>query len=80
MKKLTLAGALLLGILSSTSVKAQASDPFLGQIAFVPYNFVPKFGLPVTVNFSRSHKTRHYFHCLELCMEEMERLLLHYQT
>ncbi|KQS94355.1 tail fiber protein [Chryseobacterium sp. Leaf394] len=46
MKKLTLAGALLMGILSSSPVNAQASDPFLGQIAFVPYNFVPKFWAP----------------------------------
>lgn len=42
MKKLVLGGALLMGILSSSLVKAQGSDPFLGQIAFVPYNFVPK--------------------------------------
>jgi microcystin-dependent protein len=42
MKKLVLGGALLMGILLSSLVKAQGSDPFLGQIAFVPYNFVPK--------------------------------------
>jgi len=42
MKKLVLACTLLLSIVSTTALKAQASDPFLGQIAFVPYNFVPK--------------------------------------
>lgn len=42
MKKLLLAGVLVMGILSSSLVKAQGSDPFLGQIAFVPYNFVPR--------------------------------------
>jgi hypothetical protein len=32
-------------LISSTftpTLKAQATEPFLGQIAFVPYNFVPK--------------------------------------
>ncbi|GAA4167003.1 tail fiber protein [Chryseobacterium ginsenosidimutans] len=42
MKKLALACTLLLGIASTSALKAQASEPFLGQIAFVPYNFVPK--------------------------------------
>lgn len=41
MKNLTLAITVLLGMVSA-SFKAQATDPFLGQIAFVPYNFVPK--------------------------------------
>lgn len=42
MKKLALACTLLLGTVSASFFKAQASDPYLGQIAFVPYNFVPK--------------------------------------
>jgi microcystin-dependent protein len=42
MKKLALACTLLLSIASTSALKAQASEPFLGQIAFVPYNFVPK--------------------------------------
>ncbi|MFC3159644.1 Microcystin-dependent protein [Chryseobacterium arachidis] len=41
MKKLALGCTLLLSIASTSIVKAQASEPFLGQIAFVPYNFVP---------------------------------------
>lgn len=28
--------------MGANSVKAQATEPFIGQIAFVPYNFVPK--------------------------------------
>jgi microcystin-dependent protein len=43
MKKLILSIALLLSFVLNFNVKAQASDPFLGQIAFVPYTFVPKF-------------------------------------
>lgn len=42
MKKLALGCALLLSIASTSILKAQASEPFLGQIAFVPYNFVPQ--------------------------------------
>ncbi|WP_415329187.1 phage tail protein [Chryseobacterium sp. MMS23-Vi53] len=42
MKKLALGCALLLSFASTSVLKAQASEPFLGQIAFVPYNFVPK--------------------------------------
>jgi microcystin-dependent protein len=42
MKKLALACTLLLSVASTSVLKAQASEPFLGQIAFVPYNFVPK--------------------------------------
>ena len=42
MKKLAFGCTLLLSIASASVVKAQANDPFLGQIAFVPYNFVPK--------------------------------------
>lgn len=42
MKKLALACTLLLSIASTSTLKAQASEPFLGQIAFVPYNFVPQ--------------------------------------
>lgn len=42
MKKLALTCTLLLSVASTSVLKAQASDPFLGQIAFVPYNFVPK--------------------------------------
>ena len=42
MKKLALVFTLLLSIVSASLIKAQASDPYLGQIAFVPYNFVPK--------------------------------------
>lgn len=40
MKKLALALTMLASI--AFTAKAQASDPFLGQIAFVTYNFVPK--------------------------------------
>ncbi|WP_312078816.1 tail fiber protein [Chryseobacterium sp.] len=40
MKKLAFAGALLVGILSSSLVKAQA-DPYLGQIMFAPYYNTP---------------------------------------
>lgn len=33
----------MMAMMASPSIaKAQASEPFLGQIAFVPYNFVPK--------------------------------------
>lgn len=42
MKKLVFGCTLLLSIASTSVLKAQASEPFLGQIAFVPYNFVPK--------------------------------------
>lgn len=42
MKKLVLGCTLLLSMASTSVLKAQASEPFLGQIAFVPYNFVPK--------------------------------------
>ncbi len=41
MKKLLLMA--IIGCSMTTNfVKAQATEPFLGQIAFVPYNFVPK--------------------------------------
>jgi microcystin-dependent protein len=43
MKNLILSSALLLSFVLSSNVKAQATDPFLGQIAFVPYTFTPKF-------------------------------------
>ncbi|ANF51053.1 phage tail protein [Chryseobacterium glaciei] len=42
MKNFTLACALLISCAFTPTLKAQASEPFLGQIAFVPYNFVPK--------------------------------------
>lgn len=42
MKNFTLACALLISSVYTPTLKAQASEPFLGQIAFVPYNFVPK--------------------------------------
>ncbi|SIP99938.1 Microcystin-dependent protein [Chryseobacterium sp. RU37D] len=42
MKKLALAFVLMVSHIFALSLKAQASEPFLGQIAFVPYNFVPK--------------------------------------
>lgn len=42
MKNFTLAWALLISCAFTPTLKAQASEPFLGQIAFVPYNFVPK--------------------------------------
>lgn len=41
MKNLLIACVLLCSAFAPT-VKAQASDPFLGQIAFVPYTFAPK--------------------------------------
>ncbi|WP_326981176.1 tail fiber protein [Chryseobacterium sp. MYb264] len=42
MKKLALTLMMLLGVTTTSALKAQATEPFLGQIAFVPYNFVPK--------------------------------------
>lgn len=42
MKKLALALTMLASIAFTPTAKAQASDPFLGQIAFVPYNFAPQ--------------------------------------
>ncbi|RXM40640.1 phage tail protein [Chryseobacterium sp. CH21] len=42
MKNLFIACTLLISSAFTSSLKAQASDPYLGQIAFVPYNFVPK--------------------------------------
>ena len=41
MKKLILL-AIVGFSMTSQSVNAQATEPFLGQIAFVPYNFAPK--------------------------------------
>ncbi|MGH1519609.1 phage tail protein [Chryseobacterium sp. JK1] len=41
MKNLLIACTLLCSAFAPT-VKAQATEPFLGQIAFVPYNFPPK--------------------------------------
>lgn len=41
MKKLVLLAVFGLSMTTNTS-KAQGSDPFLGQIAFVPYNFAPR--------------------------------------
>ena len=41
MKKLLLM-AIIGCSMNTISLKAQAADPFLGQIAFVPYNFAPK--------------------------------------
>lgn len=41
MKNFILACALLISCAFTPSIKAQGSDPFLGQIAFVPYTFVP---------------------------------------
>ncbi|ALR31543.1 phage tail protein [Chryseobacterium sp. IHB B 17019] len=46
MKKLALACALIFSCAFTNSLKAQGSDPFLGQIAFVPYNFVPQNWAP----------------------------------
>lgn len=37
---------MLSGIACTSFLKAQATEPFLGQIAFVPYNFVPKNWAP----------------------------------
>ncbi|MBP2617115.1 phage tail protein [Chryseobacterium jejuense] len=42
MKNLFLACTLVLSGILAPALKAQASEPFLGQIAFVPYTFVPK--------------------------------------
>ena len=42
MKNFTLSLVMMAMMASSSIAKAQASEPFLGQIAFVPYNFVPK--------------------------------------
>ncbi|UKB83572.1 tail fiber protein [Chryseobacterium sp. MEBOG06] len=42
MKHLFFACTLLVCSILAPSLKAQASEPFLGQIAFVPYMFVPK--------------------------------------
>ncbi|MBU8883156.1 tail fiber protein [Kaistella sp. DKR-2] len=39
MKKIILSAVLFLSV---TNLKAQGSEPFLGQIAFVPYNFAPR--------------------------------------
>lgn len=46
MKNFTLVFIMLVSIALPSTAKAQASDPFLGQIAFVPYNFVPKNWAP----------------------------------
>lgn len=42
MKNLFITCTLLISGAFAPSLHAQASDPYLGQIAFVPYNFVPK--------------------------------------
>lgn len=42
MKHLFFACTLLVCSILAPALKAQASEPFLGQIAFVPYMFVPK--------------------------------------
>lgn len=42
MKNLIFACTLLISSALTSTLKAQASEPFLGQIAFVPYTFVPK--------------------------------------
>ncbi|MCJ7933600.1 MAG: tail fiber protein [Chryseobacterium sp.] len=42
MKNLLFACTLLISSAFTPTLKAQGSDPFLGQIAFVPYNFAPK--------------------------------------
>ncbi|MFZ4931934.1 phage tail protein [Chryseobacterium sp. Mn2064] len=42
MKNLLIACVLLCSTFASTTAKAQATEPFLGQIAFVPYTFAPK--------------------------------------
>lgn len=42
MKHLYFACTLLVCSILAPALKAQASEPFLGQIAFVPYMFVPK--------------------------------------
>nr|WP_315025733.1 tail fiber protein [uncultured Chryseobacterium sp.] len=42
MKNLLFACTLLLSGTFSLALKAQATEPFLGQIAFVPYTFAPK--------------------------------------
>ncbi|MDM1554167.1 tail fiber protein [Chryseobacterium indologenes] len=42
MKNLFLACTLVLSGILAPALKAQATEPFLGQIAFVPYTFVPK--------------------------------------
>ncbi|MGV2451758.1 UNVERIFIED_CONTAM: tail fiber protein [Ralstonia mannitolilytica] len=43
MKNLIFACTLLICSAFVPALKAQASEPFLGQIAFVPYNFAPKY-------------------------------------
>ena len=42
MKNFTLSLVMMAMMASPSIAKAQATEPFLGQIAFVPYNFVPK--------------------------------------
>lgn len=42
MKNFTLSLVMMTMMASPSIAKAQATEPFLGQIAFVPYNFVPK--------------------------------------
>ncbi|GEJ47108.1 MULTISPECIES: phage tail protein [unclassified Chryseobacterium] len=42
MKNLFFVCTLLICSAFAPTLKAQASDPYLGQIAFVPYNFAPK--------------------------------------
>ncbi|SHL82581.1 phage tail protein [Chryseobacterium contaminans] len=42
MKNLLFAWTLLICSVLSPAIKAQGSEPFLGQIAFVPYNFAPQ--------------------------------------
>ena len=41
MKKLTFLAFMLMTLLSGTKSNAQGSDPFLGEIILVPYNFAP---------------------------------------
>lgn len=42
MKNLLFVWSLLICSAFSSTIKAQGSEPFLGQIAFVPYNFAPQ--------------------------------------
>ena len=46
MKKLTFLAFMLMTLLSGTKSNAQGSDPFLGEIILVPYNFAPNGWLP----------------------------------
>ena len=46
MKKIIFLAVMLMTLLSGTKSNAQGSDPFLGEIILVPYNFAPNGWLP----------------------------------